>query len=256
MIPIGILAFARKPNITAVESTLWSGGSNSGPGARVIKYTSDTLIADTTYTVTIGAANTNSSALGRTAVVSGTVSSTNINGVSTTYSTTGGTASIPSGTVINGRYRYMATAYAYGGKPGAASNGGSGSTLPTSYTWFGGNGGTSYAGVTSIGLAGFPVTGVGAGGSGNYTTSVPIRDNFTGQIVFYAYGNNGQSNPFGANTGNGFGSNGTLQAGSGGMTLKYADTQPVLTSTTGTVTYLNSGGFHNYFWKSTGSFTV
>jgi len=177
LISLGILASAFKANITAVESTLWSGGSTSGPGGRVIKYTSDTLVAGTTYTVTVGAANTNSSFFGRTTAVSGSVSGNNVNGTTTNYSTSGTSQSINSGTVINGRYQYMATAFAYGGKPGAAGNGGNGLTVPPSYYWVSGNGGASYSAVTSIGLAGFPVTGVGAGGAGAFTASVAIRDN-------------------------------------------------------------------------------
>jgi len=250
------------PNITSVESSLWSGGSNSRPGASVVKDTGLTLLGGTNYVITIGAANASSSALGKTANVSGTSASNTVNGVTTTYSTFGNSFARSDGSASYGPYgagSYNEFGWyrsASGGAPGAAGNGGNGfSDFPYGYN--GGVGGAAFT-VTGADLSGFPVSnGVGRGGGGipnpmqaQYYAYIP------GQGTFYPweYGNYGNTYPSGANTGNGYCN--PYGVGSGGFTMRYPNTQAKLASTTGTVVYLNSGGYHNYFWKSTGSFTV
>jgi hypothetical protein len=43
--------------------------------------------------------------------------------------------------------------------------------------------------------------------------------------------------------------------GSGFVAIRYADSFPVATSTTGSPTYLNSGGYHYYAWTGSGTVT-
>lgn len=253
--------------LSGVEFTVWGGGSTSGPGGIVVKKTGQTIAGSSNISVVIGAANSSSEISGAgfttaTAGVSPTVSGNIVDGTATTYSTFGSPTTFQNNCYYGnygwgyGYYCVNNPVYVGGGAPGSAGNGGNPTNAFPSYGQTG-NGGASFASVTSIGLAGFPATGVGAGGPG-YTSSFGSSMNVflddggyaSGYVsVFY-----GTSNPNGANTGNGYG--GYYAASSGGFTMRYSNTQLPLTSTTGTVVYLNSGGYHNYFWKSTGSFLV
>ena len=254
---------AAKTNITGAESTLWAGGGaysygyNQAAGGGVVKYTNDTLNLGTTYTITIGAANNGSSALGRTATSSQASSYNNVNGSTTTYSTNGSGVFV-GGYYYDGRYYWYDSRSldAAGGAPGAGGNGGNGSLNLGGGFWQSGAGGAAFSAVTSSGLAGFPTT-VGRGAAGEYQpVNGQVYDTLYGYF-FWASGMLGNYGPSGANTGNGQTlSPQTITAGSGGFTMRYSDTFLPLTTTTGTVVYLKSGGYHNYFWKSSGSFEV
>lgn len=264
--------------LTNVEFTVWAGGSNSGPGGQVVKKTAQTLSVPTAYTVEVGAANSLSQiyATGFSAVqatVSATSSSNVVDGVTTTYSTSGNNYSMPAGYQYQGGGPMGYGLYyngnqidVIGGKPGAGGNGGNAlNSFP--YSYYGGAGGNGFS-VTSTGLANFPSNSVGYGGPGYASPSSNFYDYYYSYydpyygFSYWVYGGDGFINGInggiansGANAGNGFGA-GIVQAGSGGFTMRYPDSQKQLTSTTGTVVYLQSGGYHNYFWKSTGSFTV
>jgi hypothetical protein len=54
--------------------------------------------------------------------------------------------------------------------------------------------------------------------------------------------------PHGQNT-NGY------AGGSGRVMIRYADTYPSATSTTGSPSFTNAGGFKTYIWTSSGSIT-
>lgn len=251
-------------NISGVESTLWSGGNSNGPGGSVVKYTGDTIIGGTTYTVVVGGDSSNSSALGRTAVSNASQPSNNVNGTVTTYNAGSAvaisrgagdfTASGPKGTGLY--YNYNAYVAA-GGYSGAAGNGANAvDNFAFSYTT--GSGGAPFAAVTGSGLAGF-MTDVCRGSSGYMTrafSNVYWYGNGTTHEMYGYYGNSTS----GANTGVGgaaYGaSSGSIPSGSGGFTMRYLDTNLPLSSTSGTVVYVQSGGYHNYFWKTSGSFTV
>lgn len=255
--------------LTNVEFTVWAGGSNSGPGGQVVKKTAQTLSVPTAYTVEVGAANSLSQiyATGFSAVqatVSSTSSGNVVNGTTTTYSTFGANQFAasnyyPSHSSGGAIYLYD-NITAGGGSPGANGDGGAGSINLYNSFWQGGNGGSGFSSVTGAGLSGFP-SNVGGGGSAkNVTTAAGI--------YYYAYGYTGYEPGFSGspsvaapNTGTGSGGfagwySSGYAAASGGFAMRYSDSQKALTSTTGSVVYLQSGGYHNYFWQSTGSFTV
>lgn len=252
------------PSVSSVESTLWAGGSNDGPGGSVVKYTGDTIVGGQTYSVVIGGASTGSSALGRTAASNGTQPSNNVNGTVTTYNAGSGspisrtygdyTASGPRGT---GLYYNYNSYVAGGGYSGAGGNGGN-AVDNFAYDYVSGAGGAGFTAVTGAGLSGY-MTEVGRGSSGYLTrafSNVYWYGNGTTVEMYGYYGNY----TAGANTGVGGAatgaSTGPIAAGSGGFTMRYSNAQLPLAATAGDVVYLNSGGYHNYFWKSTGSFTV
>ncbi len=241
------------PNLTSVESTIWGGGGGTDGGGAV-KYTGDTLTSGATYTVTIGAAGSATSALSRsTSTYNSGYGYNHVNGTTTAYysgSQISHSSSSYPGVDIQG------SVFANPSGKGAGGNGANGSIYFGQYgsnAVQGGGGNNGYAGVTSANLSGFP-TSVGCGGGGAAGGSANQYLSYATYQYYWINKYNGGTAVSGANTGNGFGP--TAAAGSGGFTMRYSNTQPPLTSTTGTVVYLNSGGYHNYFWKSTGSFTV
>ncbi len=256
--------------ITGVESTLWAGGGtatqwNSAVGGSVIKYTNETLIPGTTKTVLVGAAGNSSTALGRTATTVNAAnygeyvgtSWNNVNGTVTTFPNFGSDVQRSYG-YFDGRY-YVMQDYQLGrGAPGAGGNGGTGFTnAPYVYS---GSGGQGFTAGTGFGLTYFPGYQVGQGGCGYYNPSYSVSHYDTWYqmyVTFYlAYGT---GNSAGApNTGEGATAKSDIvrPASSGGFTMRYPNSFPALTSTTGDVVYANNGGYHNYFWRSTGGFTV
>lgn len=248
--------------LSGVEFSVWGGGSIYGPGGIVVKKTGQTIAGSSNISVVIGAANSSSEISGAgfttaTAGVSSSVSGNIVNDVATQYQPS--SASVRIEGWDSGYNYYYYGHYIYGSAPGAGGNGlpPAGMSSPVN----GPAGGAGYSAVTSAGLSGFPNTlGVGGGGgSGGSPSMVWVyvsNGGYQTQMPLYA----GSSPAYGANFGNGSTINATgfnnQPATSGGFTMRYSNTQLPLTSTTGTVVYLNSGGYHNYFWKSTGSFLV
>lgn len=248
MIPLGFLAASgpKAVNLTGVESLLYAGGGSAG--GQVVKYTGETLTAGQTYTVTIGAAYNNSSALGRTATASG--GSYNLNGSTTTYSSGSGFFD-PGG--FQRPNEYYSSWQAGGGTAGAGGNGQNAINAKPNY-YQGGYGGAPR---TAYSVSGSTIpTAVGAGGGGFVSPSSVYYFNYDFSYSSYMYGYGGNYwTPAGANTGNAQSFNGPA-AGSGGFILVYPATQAPLTATTGTVEVTVAGGNRYYFWKSSGSFTV
>lgn len=162
----------------------------------------------------------------------------------------GGTAGA-SGTVGKGVYpgsTYIdATRQGYDGALGIGTYG-------TTSCSGGGGGGAGGPGQTSSGTSSEGLGGVG------------VTSSISGTAVTYSTGGNGGAAASGtggaagaANTGNGGGgSKGTLlvggAGGSGIVIIRYSDTYPSATSTTGSPTYTVSGGYRVY--KFTGSGTI
>ena len=94
----------------------------------------------------------------------------------------------------------------------------------------------------------FPSTNGGTGGSG-------IGGNGAG-----TFGNNPLATAGAVNTGSGGGgrkqgSEGATGGGSGFVAIRYSDTFPLATATTGSPTVTTTGGFRIYQWTGSGSIT-
>lgn len=251
------------PSLTSVEFTLWSGGSNTNtpaPGGSALKRTGLTFAGTPTYTIAVGAANEPSSFYNSIGTISETISpsasqSKNVvNGIETVYTSGSGSIQTTAGWYWSNSYGsnvYVNDILTIGhGKMGAGGNGKTASwNDPMQY--YSGGGGDGFL-ATGNNLVNFPYY-VGQGGAGSWSPSAyqAYVQNYYQYI--WVNGNPGSS-ALAANTG--VGSQQGSAAGSGGFSMRYSNTQLPLASTTGTVVYLNSGGYHNYFWKSTGSFTV
>lgn len=245
--------------ITGAEFTIWAGGNSNGSSGRVRTLTGQTL-APASHTVTIGGASTESSLyLGSSPLaIADPYAASNV--VNATYSPSSGggysygTAGFfNAGDNYNGYYRY-GYSQVNGGSPGAGGNGGNYSGGPYENATSG-DAGPGFSSGTSFGLAGFPVS-VSHGGNGDISGYPVYVENYYWWDFYEVYGFYGQPAPItGGNSGSGQQAFPSVAAGSGGMTLRYPSSQAPLSSTSGNVTYLNSGGYHNYYWKSTGGFT-
>lgn len=268
MIPLGILASGMKhaaANITMGDGTVWAGGRNSsgqtgGSGGGIARIGAalggsfPVLTGGATYTVTVGAAGSSSSALGVTAASNGNTNRID-NGINQTWSS-GFYATYGPGWYYP-NYFYGA-AYAYGGGAGAASSGQSGTINPYGTYGPAGQGGPGGAGTATYvgsGVAGLGVPAVLCGGGGGGSQGTTVYNDNTWTESFWQPSASAQtgSTPS-ANSGTG----GTIFSPgySGGFVLAYPSSQAALTATTGTVTTVVSGGMRYYFWKSSGSFTV
>jgi len=268
----GILASAVTGNLVVLPSSVeylvvaGGGGSGIGPGGGGGMRTSTLSVsAGTTYTVTVGAGSVNSSLTGETS----TFASINATG--------GGTQGLNGGTG-GGYYEtgVRRTGNAGGYSPSEGANGGygfTGSSNPWKYTSGGGGGGGASgqdgSNAASAGNA-------GAGGNGT-------QSSITGTSTYYAGGgaggqctqggvrSSGASTPSGGaggagynqagaqNQGAGAGASSTATdyaGGSGVVIIRYADTFSALTSTTGSPTITNTGGYRIYKWTGSGSVTI
>ena len=96
----------------------------------------------------------------------------------------------------------------------------------------------------------------GGGGADNYPPTYPPQ-NFAGGLGGGGTGYNNAYNVLSnatTSTGGGGGAGGS--GGSGVVILRYADTYPTASATTGTVTATTTGGYRIYKWTGSGSITI
>jgi len=232
------------------------GGAGGGGGGGGYIEVSNFALIPGTYTVTVGAgggyysSGSNSSLYGMTAVGGGRASQVMFNGAA-------GTAADAGGSGGGGGQYYGSSGSLSGGastQPSTTTD-----TLGRTYanTGFGNRGGNVFNTLDrhrSGGGAG------GAGSDGDWTVNGPGKTAFNGG-TYAAGGGSGTYAAGGANTGNGgggvwnFGSNG-VGGGSGIVVIQYPNTFSTFSSTTGSPTYENTGGFHRYTYAATGTFTL
>ena len=168
-----------------------------------------------------------------------------LNGVTTTR--TGGQGSDHNYTGESGFYGYGSGT---GGGASPGSNGGNGN-LGFGACYVSPSAGSGANGWTS------PISGKQIGsGAGGWSGGQAYQ--WGGRCVYNGNGSGSNgSGATGANSGcAGSGHGSPRSAGSGGFELRYSNSQPQLTSTTGSVSYTNAGGYHQYLWNSSGGFTV
>jgi len=160
-----------------------------------------------------------------------------------------GSTTVPGGTGIAGQGNNGGSGAGIGGSP---SGGGGGASAA------GGNAGGSIAGGagTSSSITGSAVTYAGGGGGGSFNTTTGAGGAGGG-----GNGTNGGTTAGSgtANTGGGGGGNsGGGSSGSGGsgiVVIRYSDSLPAASSTTGSPTYTVAGGFRVYSFTGNGSIT-
>lgn len=144
-----------------------------------------------------------------------------------------------------------------GGGSGGSNLGGVGGVGVVGQGYAGGSGDAS-----GYGAGGGGAGGVGVAGSAQATGGGPgVSDNITGTLTTYASGGNSSSsvtsNPP-ANTGKGGGESNSPSYGygsSGIVVIRYPNTERVASATSGSPTYVNSGGYHIYTFTASGSIT-
>ena len=229
-----------------------------------------TISAGTAYAITVGAGGVGGLNLTSTNGSDSSIVGTGVNLVS-----------------IGGGKGPGASGGSGGGGTYNVTTGGSGTT---GQGWDGGNSASSFGGYASAGGGG--ASSSGTTGSGNTQTATGgsggqgIQSSITGTATWYAggggsasfntngtpgYGGQGgggnggkgiNGTPGTANTGGGAGGTGSygtsysgMNGGSGIVVIRYANTYDAAVSTTGSPTYLNSGGYHIYTWTNSGSIT-
>ena len=263
---IAIIRYLTNTNIIVgnVEVLIVGGGSGSGGAGGLLYYGTESpktpngsaiSLYSGTYTVLVGAGgpNTSPTAGGSSAIytVPGISPQSMIayggGGITPTYGAdqNGGSASATGiGTPGQGNNGGTNATRGGGGGGGAGAaggnaaydvggNGGIGlqySISGTATYYAGGGGGAAYTGTAGTGGTG----GGGAGTSG------------------FTYGNNGTANT-GGGAGSGWSGSGT--GGSGIVILKYPDSYPAATATTGSPTITVSGGYRTYKFTGTGTIT-
>ena len=242
-------------DVTSIQVECWGGGGagggatgnvsagGGGSGGAYIKHTSIPVTPNTTYTITVGAGGTGSTAAGTSGGVSWFSSAATIQAVgggggnlaSTASSTAAGAVAVTTGNVCNvsGSTSYYGGAGGTGGASGASGGGG------------GGSAGTGSAGNAGSGLTGgVAVAGGGAGGNGSATGG----------------SGNAGSAPGGAGSG-GRANNGTDRSGfSGGVgkvLLTYTTSYlsyctPTFTSNSEPITNVTFAGVNNTTSGTTG----
>jgi hypothetical protein len=237
-------------------------GAGGGGAGGMLTATDLNVTIGTTYTVTVGAGGA-----GSTASAAANGNNSVFNGITAIG---GGGGNAPGNGAAGGSgggAGYSGTGGA--GTSGQGNNGGNGSGAP--YYSAGGGGGKGAVGANGINST----AGSGAGGAGSASS-------ITGSSVTYAMGAGGGgvsgsgaasgSSPAGAGTavttgtagsgtanlGGGGGGSGNGTGGSGGsgvVVIKYTDTYPAASATTGSPTITVSGGFRVYKFNGTGSIT-
>ncbi len=272
-----------------------AGGYTGGGGGGAGGFRTGTLNIDegTSYTVTVGAGGAAGSAgtfgsNGSSSVFSSITSNgggRGSNGAGIAYDASGGGGGGAGGSGGGSGYRFTVGGagtpgqgnnggYAgtgeegSGGGGGAGAVGGNGSTSPAQYT--GGNGGNgtassitgssvTYAGGGGAGglgdggyngRGGTGGTGGGGTGGGNNGTYTSPGGNATAGTTNLGGGGGGGTRNVGGNT-PALGAAG----GSGVVIIRYADTFPAATTTTGSPEVTTAGGFRIYRWTSSGSIT-
>jgi len=247
------------------------GGGGGAGGCRVT--TGVSIVPGITYTVTVGSGGTPISPQGHDSSFKGIVSKGGGYGGTTgaggtgggTGGSGGGGAGYPGGTGggtgISGQGYNGADGqlyYDYDYEQDTTGDGGGGGGLSGSYTTYFYNGGpgtlqtisgssVTYAGGGGGGLVGSPSGGNGGSGGGG-----------AGGGYSYPNGTNGSPNTGGGGGGassyGGSGASGTAgNGGSGIVIINYPDTNPDAIATTGSPSYLNTGGYKIYKFTGSGS---
>jgi hypothetical protein len=134
----------------------------------------------------------------------------------------------------------------YGGGGGSSAVGADGS-----YSFGGGAGGAG----TSSSISGSSVTYAGGGGGGANVGSAGLGAAGGGNGGLNVVGSNATTNSGSGGGGDGSGGASGGLGGSGIVIIRYSNTYPAATSTTGSPTISNTGGYRIYKWTGSGSIT-
>jgi hypothetical protein len=155
-----------------------------------------------------------------------------------------GSAGLSGGSGGGGGSQYYPYGIGYAAGAGIAGQGYAGAVGGVTSTGPNGSGGG--------GAGGSPVASTGTGGAG-------VVSSITGSSVTYAKGGIGDLGPNttpAVNTGSGGGGYSTATAGASGIVvIRYADSYPAATATTGSPTITVAGGYRVYKFTATGSIT-
>ncbi len=133
-----------------------------------------------------------------------------------------------------------------GGQNGAGAGGGAGSVGGYGTSGIGGTGGDG----ASSSITGTATLYAGGGGGGSNNGGGPAGTGGGGKL-----GVPGTANTGGGGGGGSQGQGGVTSGGSGVVVVRYPNSFSNATSTTGTVTFNNTGGYKIYRWTSSGSIT-
>ena len=240
---------------TVNDNQAYGGGGGAGG---LLANTATDLLGGTTYTITIGAGGTSTGGSG------GGVGG--INGSNSSISGSGFTSVVSVGGGAGGARIVGANSSGTGGNGGS----GGGSQRYASGRGIGIYPGSTYIDAPRQGYDGGIAIGGGGGANAaatSYAGGAGLASSITGSSITYATGGTaiyavrgGPTNPAPANTGNG-GEGATENADAGGaggsgiVILRYSDTFPAASSTTGSPTITVAGGYRIYKFTSSGSIT-
>ena len=280
--PVGITYVPR--TVSTVDSLVVAGGGGGGGnhggggGAGGLLYGTYSVSANTSYTITVGAGGTASSmgALGTNGNNSVFGAATALGGGrGGSYSQVAGPAAGGSGAGGTSRSGYETGASATQGNSGGLIGYGNagGNAVTGQVEWPGGGGG-------GAGAVGTNASNAGKGGDGG----IGREYNISGTSTYYAGGGGGcgslnatgqqgagglgggasgsvTTTPPTAATANTGGGGGGTRDGTGGLggsgivIIRYADTYPAASATTGSPTVTVTGGYRIYTWATSGSIT-